>query len=255
MTNIQQEEGTIKPKIGLYFDDDGNISRGLATTYCGVFNDNDGVEFYDQENQLQVVKLNDILALAGKTNEMSEVLGSRDKSNLEGYVDSIAGALALHRYNSEFKEPEVYERKVSLYRMQKAYCSNSNRYIEVAMAAQNCLRQYEKNSTFKISLVELTIHGLPPIQFIHAYNLVEEDGRYYIIDFSLPMINIGKGGYDYVVGEIDKDTYEKMVNPTSKMCDVKIKHPEILTIPEYEITYSSGRVKENDDSIETQKKV
>ena len=255
MTDIQQGEGTIKPKIGLYFDDEGNISRGLATTYCDVFNDNDEVEFYDQENQLQVVKLNDILVLASKTNEMSEVLGSRDKSNLEGYVDSISGALAVHRYNSKFKEPSIYERNVSWWNIQKAYHGNSNRYIEVAMAAQNCLRQYEKNSTFKIGLVELTINKLPPIQFVHAYNLVEENGRYYIIDFSLPMINIGKGGYDYVVGEIDKDTYEKMVNPTSKMCDVKIKHPGALTIPEYEITYSSGRVKENEDSIKKQKKV
>lgn len=252
MTNIQQGETRVfRPKIGLS-DDILKIKDGLVPIYHHSFKEDDEVEFDDPQDGYQTVKLNSVKSL---DSEMRESLTNRSRT--DEYIDCISRTVLSHEYNNNnnLKALLTYDRIATTSEKEKAYCGNSKHYIEVAMASQNCLQHCEKKSTFKLSWVEVRLADKTRVRFVHAYNLVNENGKYYIIDFSLPKANSEKGIFDCVVGEISLEAYNDMTNPYGGMYGVRINHPEVLSIPEYEIIYDVDKPIILDVVEEKQKKV
>ena len=247
-TTQQGEVQNFRLKIGLYCDIGGALNENIVSTYKESFTDSDEVDYFDIHNGYCSVKLNSIKNLAC---EMRESLANM--SRFDSYIDCIMRAVLSHKYNGKLDKLKTYDIRAKVEDKEKAYCKNSKRYIEVAMAAHNCLRHCEKDSIFKISKVKIRFSDETEIEFIHAYNLVAENGKYYIVDFSLPKANVLKGRFDCVVCEISRRAYMDMKKSKGDTYGIRVVHPEVLTIPKYEVIYDSDKPKILNSKREVQK--
>ena len=107
--------------------------------------------------------------------------------------------------------------------------------VERSIIAQALLIEYGADTVFKLS--DAIINDK---EDIHAYNLIHYSGKYYIFDATIPTIK--DCAYSPIVCEIEKDTYDKLLNDEQS---ITITHLNPLNNKEYSITYGKKeKVKE-----------
>ena len=78
---------------------------------------------------------------------------------------------------------------------------------------------------------------------VHAYNLIEFNGKYYIFDATMP--NLVEGNICPIICEIDKETFDLLSNPLSEVgCSVTTSHYNPYRSIDVNITYDSKRKKQ-----------
>ncbi len=112
---------------------------------------------------------------------------------------------------------------------------NAAMCVERAIVTQNILKTLGYNSYYKASGIvkDGKIEG-------HAYNLVENNGEYYIFDTAIPTIENGK--ISPIVASIPKEVFDKMKSPSSSIgYSVMVSHFNPLRNTDVSITYDEGR--------------
>jgi hypothetical protein len=105
---------------------------------------------------------------------------------------------------------------------------NSAKCTERAMLAQNLLKLIGVDSTLKIS--QVVVDGK---EDIHAYNLVQDDGKYYIFDSTIPTIGIDNKTTP-IITNINKETYDKMSDEKDMGVSIKTNFYSPVTNNNYE---------------------
>ena len=112
---------------------------------------------------------------------------------------------------------------------------NAAMCIERAMLSQNLLFEIGIKSYFKASGIML--NGKPDN---HAYNLIDNDGKYYIFDATIP--TIVNGEICPLICEIPKKVFEELKRPEiDRGISVEVRHYNPLQQADYEIIYDAGR--------------
>ena len=112
---------------------------------------------------------------------------------------------------------------------------NSAMCVERAMLAQNLLRSLGINSAYKQS--QIIKDGKVDA---HAYNVIANDGKYFVFDATIPTLKNGK--ISPLVGEIPQDAYEQIVSPDAWIgCSIEVNHYNPLRDTDVNIVYDAGR--------------
>ncbi len=110
--------------------------------------------------------------------------------------------------------------------------------VERAALAQNLLRYLGINSFYKGS--EIIKNGK---REVHSYNVIEYQGKYYILDTSIPCLIDGK--MNSIIAEIDKEAFQLISCPIqSQGISIKTSHYSPYRDADVEITYDSSRKQE-----------
>ncbi len=106
--------------------------------------------------------------------------------------------------------------------------------VERSMLAHQLLKVWSINSTFKISGF-INNDGK---EDVHAYNLVEDNGKYYIFDSTQPTLR--NGIISPIVAEIPKDVYDEMIKPRYSGVSVRVSHYNPMVSKDYDVVYDAG---------------
>lgn len=113
--------------------------------------------------------------------------------------------------------------------------SGSAMCVERAALAQNLLRSLGINSFYKSSGIIRNDN-----REVHSYNLIEQDGKYYVFDTSIP--NLINGSASPLIVEIDKTTFEALSNPLHDTgISLTTEHYSPYRDENVCITYDAGR--------------
>lgn len=112
---------------------------------------------------------------------------------------------------------------------------NAAMCVERAMLSQNLMNFLGFKSFYKSS--GIMSDGKPDI---HAYNLVEYNGKYYVFDATIPTVINEE--INPLVCEIPADVYEEISScKQAEGCSVDVKHFNPLKTEERHIVYDAGR--------------
>lgn len=240
---ITNKDGVVNiaSHIGINYLSDGYIISDNASSYARDF-DNDDVVFLEMENG------NSRYCTIGKISEAYrlmklEIIG-RNPGNLGDYaicvlntVNGYLGDVSRANRRSTFfpTEKEIAQSSkvmgcVSDLAHQNAACG-----IERAMLSQNLLLELGIKSVFKTSAA--TINDKV---FTHGYNLISNDGHYYIFDATIPTIKNDK--ISPIICEIPEEVYNCLIMPNNDIgYSVLVSHYNSLQKEEINITYDAGR--------------
>lgn len=122
---------------------------------------------------------------------------------------------------------------------------NAAMCVERAMLSQNLLTSLGINTYYKASGINKDKNFE-----VHAYNIIEYKGKYYIFDTAIPTLINDK--INPLICEIPKEVYEQIINPNSDIgYSVSVSHFNPLRNVEVDIIYDSGR--ENIYNVENSK--
>ena len=125
---------------------------------------------------------------------------------------------------------------------------NAAMCVERSMLSQNLLKTLNINSSIKIA--GFINNDKEPDT--HAFNLVENDGEYYIFDSTQPTLT--NDVINPLVATIPKDVYDKLMSEiSSDGISVKVSHYNPLTNKDYDVIYDAGRTEEYDTRISLSK--
>lgn len=117
---------------------------------------------------------------------------------------------------------------------------NAAMCVERAMVAQNLLRLLGINSYYKCS--GIMKNGKKEV---HAYNLVEFQGKYYVFDATMPTVKDEE--ISPVVAEIPQEVFEELIKVrTREGISVEVAHYNPLRDEDINVVYDSGRDKNYD---------
>ena len=118
---------------------------------------------------------------------------------------------------------------------------NAAMCAERAMLSQNLLISLNIKSNIKLAGF-INTEGK---RDVHAFNLVENDGKYYIFDATQPTLK--KDRINPLVAEIPEKIYKKLISPISDCgISVHVKHYNPLMKKEYDVIYDAGRKEQYD---------
>lgn len=121
---------------------------------------------------------------------------------------------------------------------------NAAMCMERAMLAQNLLKTIGVNSYFKSTAIERRGE-----LEAHSYNLAEYDGKYYLVDTTIPRkVN---EELTPVIAEIPKEAFEKLSSPEAKDgYSIKTRNFSVYSMQYLDVVYDPGREQEFDSTIE-----
>lgn len=238
----QQGEGQRStPIIGLSYSKKSNIT--MTSIYTERFTNLDKVVIYEYNGDMVTTCIKDCEQMQY---EAKSALSRYSLGDTKTYVACAQQAVSSIQLKDYGQQPVAISQYYSDYELRKRYKSNRGYYIEKAMRSHNCLWHCGIASIFKVSWV--IING---IKRMHAYSLITVDNKYYIFDANFPYVS--ESGYqdDFMVKEIDRETYLKMIDPKSKeKGNVMVSHPKVLELDGYDIVYDVDGRKQKDKIIE-----
>ena len=210
MTDIQQGEGTIKPKIGLIYEN-GSVSSSITSVY-----DDDIYEVY--------------IGIDGKL----------EKYNLVDYRQDEYYRLLRDRVWCGGAENERDHIKVV-----NTLVQTISDPIARAAIAHNLLRCCTFENV-KLSIV-FNLARIGDKTFFHAYDLVgfceNNEVKYFVFDSCCPLI-VNNVAYEPLVHELTMEEYESIKNENKSDLAFVVHHDVALSMPEYDITYNTSIQKE-----------
>lgn len=214
---------------------------GLASSYNGVFDEEDNVNIESGIDDIRYCTIGDI-------KEAYEILKdsliNRKPKNFLEY--SLCVEEAVLRYFGDYSNTKNRlsffpdDEEVTIDGKKQGKVSdlahqNAAMCVERAMLSQNLLKTLGIDSTYKAS--GIINNGKNEG---HAYNLVAHDGKYYIFDATIPTICDNE--ISPIICEIPEDVYEKISNPSQDIgISVHVSHYNPLQKKDYDITYDAGR--------------
>ena len=218
----------------------GTSFGGKASSYSKKFDNEDEVNIESGIGDIRY-------AVIGNIKEAYEILKKyleKEKpSNIYEYSECVQKTILDYfgdysntneRLNF-FPDVEMIEEGASIGKVSDLAHKNAAMCIERAMTSQNLLKDLGFDVTFKAS--GIMINGKPDA---HAYNLLSYNDKYYLFDATIPTIRDDK--ISPIIGEIPKDIYEKIKNPSSDIgASIHVVHYNPLKDKEYDITYDSNR--------------
>ena len=124
--------------------------------------------------------------------------------------------------------------------------------VERSMLSQNLLKAIKIDSTLKIAGF-INNDGKPDG---HAFNVVTDNGKYYIFDSTQPTLR--NGIISPIVAEIPKEVYDTLVEPRSNDgISIRVSHYNPLMNKDYDVIYDAGwkRTFDARNSLDDQKRV
>ena len=138
---------------------------------------------------------------------------------------------------SFYKDIDIIEKEEDIGKVSNLKGKNAAMCVERAMLSQNLLKSLEINSTYKCSGIKN--NGLDEV---HAYNIVNNNDKYYIFDATIPTMTNNK--INPLIIEIPKEVYEQITSPNiSTGYSVEVNHYAPLTDTDKNIVYDAGREK------------
>lgn len=114
---------------------------------------------------------------------------------------------------------------------------NAAMCVERAMVAQNLLRLLGINSYYKCSGIIKNGN-----KEVHAYNVVEYDGKHYIFDATMPTVKDEE--ISPLVAEISEEVFEQLIPVCNRDgISVEVSHYNPLKDEDINVIYDSGRNK------------
>ena len=223
--------------IGVNHTANNEINKDNLSSYNKEFDNNDEVCLDDSRH-----------CIIGNISEAYKILKeeiiSKRPINIVDYSECVQRTIM--RYFGDYshvkrrlsyfptdKEIEQNEKEIGL--VSNLAHKNAALSIERAMTAQNLLMEIGIKSVFKVSGV--IINDKPDI---HAYNLLNHDGKYYLFDVTIPTVNNDK--LSPLICELPKDVYDIISNPNSDIgIEVKVSYFNPLSGEECEVIYDAGR--------------
>ena len=213
---------------------------GIASSYSEKFDNEDEVNIESGIGDIRY-------AVIGNIKEAYEILKKyleKEKpSTIYEYSECVEKTILdyfsdysnTNKRLSFFPDEETVIEGASMGKVSGLAHKNAAMCIERAMTSQNLLKDLGFDVTFKISGV--IVNGKPDA---HAYNLLSYNNKYYLFDATIPTIRDDK--ISPIIGEIPKDIYEKIKNPSSDIgASIHVIHYNPLMNKEYDITYDSAR--------------
>lgn len=149
-------------------------------------------------------------------------------------------------------EDMVYDHKIQHGSLADIAHKNAAICVERSMLSQNLLKTIGIDTTLKIAGF-INNDGKPDG---HAFNVVNDHGKYYIFDSTQPTLR--EGIISPIVAEIPKDVYDAIIEPRSyDGISVRVSHYNPLMNKDYDVIYDAGwkRTYDARNSLEDQKRV
>ncbi len=226
--------------IGLNHDASGNVYENTFSSYNKYFDNNDEVLVEYNSKDIRYIKLGDIKEAYQL---LRDAICAKTPRSVSEYTECVIDAIIRYfGVASDIKKQESFYDKIEkdssgkkiVYASSLVHKSVATS-IERAMVAQNLLIECGILSVFKVS--GAMIDGK---NTIHAFNLINNEGKYCIFDSTIPTIKNGK--IHPIILEIPEEVYLKIINPTSDIgYSVKVKYLNSLQNKECDITYDAGR--------------
>ena len=227
--------------IGINHTASGITISNNASTYNREFDNNDEVCIDADANSIRYCIIGDIKEAYQILR--NEIFAKKPQSIYE-YTLCIENTIvrcfgdfskSKNRLFSFPTEKDVISGKKNIGKVSDLFHKNMAFGVERAMLAQNLLIETGIKSTFKASS---TIVNDKLIN--HAYNLISQDGKFYIFDATFPSIINDK--VCPLICEIPEEVYNKISNPNSDIgISVNVTHFNPLQNMEYNITYDAER--------------
>ena len=202
------------------------------SSFSGYFN-NEEVALYGSNNKVIYCKLGDIkeayqLLRANIVSKSPYTIEERVECVYRAIVAYFGYYLKVDRFMSFFlseKEKEVTD---------LAHKDAAPSFAR-AMVAQNLLLESEVKSIFKESEVMIDGNCVH-----HAYNIISEDGKYYIFDAYLPSVKDAK--ITPLICEIPKEVYDLISQPNADIgYSVSVTHFDPFQQKDINIVYDPER--------------
>ena len=221
----------------------GTWLGGIDSTFNGVFRD---------EQVLIGSGLDYIPCVIGDITSIYMMFGKnvaeRQPHTFEDY--SICMMKTIQEYFGDYSnidkrmenypDTDLIEEGVPMGKVSDLRGKNAAMCVERAMVAQNLLKLMGINSYYKCSGIVKNDK-----KEVHAYNVVEYDGKYYIFDATMPTVKDEE--ISPLVAEITEEVFEQLIPVRNRDgISVEVSHYNPLRDEDITVVYDSGRKKNYD---------
>jgi len=190
----------------------------------------------------------------GNIDEAYEMLNQTLKKNYDKtFIDACASILeTVNFYFGGFAcsserltyfplEKDVSTGKVARGKLSSIKKKNVALGEERAILSQNLLQYLGYDSLIKFSFVNIC--GEEEKEIVHAYNLIQNDNKYYLFDATYPTLTDGR--MNPIIIELDKDTFDNLAYPLNNdkeilKTSVDVEHFDPLSVQFIKIRYNSN---------------
>lgn len=214
---------------------------GINSSYDGIFN---------REEVLVQNGIGDIIpCLMGDVTEAYDILKNKIKEknavNFETLCECVFNTVLEYfgdyrniedRMNN-YTELDFIDSEDDIGKVSNLKGKNAAMCVERAMLSQNLLKSLGINSLYKTSGIIKNSSDEA-----HAYNLVENNGKYYIFDATIPTLIDDR--ISPLITEIPKEVFDQISSPMSDIgYSVDVSHYNPLRDMDVHVVYDAGRGK------------
>ena len=213
---------------------------GIISSYDKPFDNEDHVYL---ENGLDDIRSCTIGDVKDAYEILKEVISTYKPKTLEDYAFCVQEVIIRYFGDyqniksrlSFFPTLDDLDLGVEMGKVSDLAHKNAAMCVERAMLSQNLLHLLGIKAIYKISGV--VINGKIDI---HAFNLIEFKGKYYIFDATIPTLKDEK--ISPLICEIPKEVFDKISSPLQDVGEsVQVIHYNPLQNKDYDIIYDAGR--------------
>ncbi len=206
---------------GTFNDEEVLIGSGVDYIPCVMGNISDAYALLKE-----TIKKND----AGSFEEICECI----YETVNTYFGGIENVSTRMSYYKDFDDIET---ETDITRVSTLKGKGAAMCVERAMLSQNLLKSLGFDTVYKAS----GIKNNDKLE-IHAYNLVTNNGKYYLFDSSIPTEIYGK--ISPLIAEIPKEIFDQISSPKQKIgYSIEVSHYNPLRDKDVHIIYDANREK------------
>ncbi len=244
--------------IGAHHTAFGSYCGGVTSTYSEKFEDDDLVNIESGIGDIRYAIIGDIREAY---EILKQVIEERKPSTFLEKSECVMETVTRYFGDySNIKERLSFfpdEDMIDYYKMKHGTLAdiahkNAAICVERSMLSQNLLKTIGIDTTFKMGGF-INNDGKPDG---HAFNVINDNGRYYIFDSTQPTLR--NGIVSPIVAEIPKEVYEAVIEPRSENgISIRVSHYNPLMNKDYDVIYDAGWKRSYDarNSLEDQKRV
>ena len=244
--------------IGPHHTAFGSYCGGVTSSYNGKLEEDDEVNIESGIGDIRMATVGDIREAY---EILKEVIKERQPSTVLEKCECVMETVT--KYFGDYSNIENRlsffpdEDMIDYYKMKHGTLAdiahkNAAICVERSMLSQNLLKTIGIDTTFKMGGF-INNDGKPDG---HAFNVINDNGRYYIYDSTQPTLR--NGIVSPIVAEIPKEVYEAVIEPRSENgISIRVSHYNPLMNKDYDVIYDAGWKRSYDarNSLEDQKRV
>lgn len=226
----------------------GTWFSGIDSSFGGVFQDEKVLIGSGFDYTLCVIgNISDIYIMFGKN------VAERQPHTFEDYCTCMMKTIKdyfgdysnIEERMDNYPDLDYIEDGLPIGKVSDFKGKNAAMCVERAMVAQNLLKLLGINSYYKCSGILKNDN-----KEVHAYNVVEYDGKYYVLDATIPTVKDDE--ISPLVAEIPQEVFEELIKTrTREGISVEVSHFNPLRDEDINVVYDAGR-KRNYDATKKQ---